>query len=102
MYSAMVPRRQLRLLLYGVVSNCGGGNSWREKIEQVVFDFFFLISSQLIYHLDVMGREKKRLEDVKLYNFTIGKIIKKIFVRFVIIVHHQFCGSFRERKLTKG
>lgn len=49
-----------------------------------------------------MGREKKRLEDVKLYNFTIGKIIKKIFVRFVIIVHHQFCGSFRERKLTKG
>ena len=77
-------------------------NSWREKIEQVVFDFFFLIFSQLIYHLDVMGREKKRLEDVKLYNFTIGKIIKKIFVRFVIIVHHQFCGSFRERKLTKG
>ena len=74
----------------------------REKIEQGVFDFFFLISSQLIYHLDVMGREKKRLEDVKLYNFTIGKIIKKIFVRFVIIVHHQFCGSFRERKLTKG
>lgn len=65
-----------------------------------MFDFFFLISSQLIYHLDVMGREKKRLEDVKLYNFTIGKIIKKIFVRFVIIVSFEIC--FKSENLWKA
>lgn len=50
---------------------------------------FFLTSPRLIYHLEAMEREE-RLEDLNLLmdNFTIGKIIEKIyyvFVRFVII-----------------
>lgn len=64
---------------------------------------FFLTSPRLIYHLEAMEREE-RLEDLNLLvdNFTIGKIIKKIyyvFVRFVIIATF---GIVRENGFRNG
>lgn len=64
---------------------------------------FFLTSPRLIYHLEAMGRGE-RLEDLNLLmdNFTIGKIIEKIyyvFVRFVIIATF---GIVRENGFRNG
>lgn len=70
-------------------------------MERVVL--FFLISPRLIYHLKAMERGE-RLEDLNLLmdNFTIGKIIEKIyyvFVRFVIIATF---GIVRENGFRNG